>query len=139
MDAAEAKKVLFNAAELRVPYFDKEEATSAKIAKLEDFALDAANWRGDLESARLWMSDVLHTFTVEWSKLDGWEVSLPGGKRRKDATKDDITEAKRQVRPDLWGNISDLKHLIAQLSNQIRRIEKDEDRVSRVYTFLTGN
>lgn len=135
----EAKQVLINAAEFGVQPFAEGATTMAKVSALEDYAMEAAGWRADLERARLWMAEVQHKLTVEWAKLEGWEVSLPGGKKRKDATKDDITEAKRQVRPDLWENISDIKHLISQLSLQIRRIEKDEDRISRVYTFLTGN
>lgn len=139
MDADRANEVLFAGARLRVPAFDQGASTTAKVGMLEDYAIDAARDRGELEEARLWMSEVLHTFTVEWAKLEGWEMNIPGSKRRKDATKDDITEAKRMARPDLWENISDIKHLVSQLSNQIRRIEKDEDRVSRIYTFLTGN
>lgn len=139
IDHDEAKRRLYAASTLRVPSFGPDEMPATKIGMLEDFAIQAAIARGDLEEARLWMSDVLHGFTVRWAKLDGWEMTMPGGKRRKDATRDDIAEAKRQIDPDLWENISDLKHLVAELSNQIRRLEKDEDRVSRVYSFIVGS
>lgn len=138
-DKDQATRALFDAGSLRVPELKDAGAVSAKVGKLEDYAIAAARTRGDLEEARLWMDQMLHGFTVKWAKMVGWESVLPGGKKRKDATKDDVTEAKRHSDPTLFENISDLKHLVSQLSAQIRRIEKDEDRVSRVYTFLTGN
>lgn len=139
IDLNGAKERLFEASRVRVPVFDQDESPGNKIAKLEDFALKAARWRASLEEARLWLSEAHHELTVQWAMIEGWEVHAPGGKKRKDMTKDDITEAKRLTSPGLWRDISDTKHVIAQLSNQIRRLEKDEDRVSRIYTFITGN
>lgn len=139
MTVEEAKTALFDAATLRVPSFEERTSAGIKISGLEDWGYEAAIKRGDLEEARLWVSEVLHRFTLDWTQLEGWDVNLPGGKRRKDATRDDITDAKRQANPELFVNISDMKHLLSALGDQIRRIEKDEERVSRQYTFITGS
>lgn len=145
-DIDRAKQVVFDASLLKMPVFRydphaEEPAHTAqeKVTKLEDFLLHTARHRGDLEEARVWMNEVLHGFIKDWEKLVGWETGLPGGKRLKDATRDDIATAKRNVRPDLWELISDLKHVIAGLSNGIRRLEHDDDVASRAYTFIVGS
>lgn len=145
LDSEKAKKILFEASRLRVPHFrrttegDKPPHNSNdKVRLLEEWAVDAARWRSFLEEARLWMDEASHMLTLRWTSLEGWEENLPEGKRRKDATKDDITHAKRLADPDLHSSLSNAKHLVSQLSAQIRRIEKDEERVSRLYTFITG-
>lgn len=139
MNSEEAKERLFTAAKVKLPKFDADESVGNKIGKLEDFSITAARWRASLEEARLYIDAATHLLVVRWEKLDGWEMYLPGGKRRKDATQADISAAKRTADPDLFEGLSDGKHLVSQLSSQIRRLEKDEERASRVYTFLTGN
>jgi len=145
MDPSRAREILFEASRLRVPKFrhepegDKARHTQQeKVHLLECWAVDAARWRSFLEEARLWMDEAVHRLTLEWQALDNWEENLPEGKKAKDATKEVITEAKRKTNPDLFKGLSDGKHLVSQLSGQIRRIEKDEERVSRIYTFITG-
>jgi hypothetical protein len=135
--ADDCKKDVFEAAKLLLPRFDEKPGVMEKVSKLEDHALLSARWRGRLEEGRLYMEEVLHRFIVQWEKLEGWEVHLR--RRSKEMTKDDIIQAKRNTNPVLWENISDTKHLVAMLSAAIRRLEKDEERGSRVYTFLTGN
>lgn len=134
----EARTALFSAAELRMPFFAERESPGNKIEKLEDFSVEAARHRGALEEQRLYTDAAVHDLSVKWSKLTGWESHLP--RPRKNATKEDINEAKRVVDEDgLWDGIQEGRHLIGQLSAQIRRLEKDEDRASRIYTFITGN
>lgn len=139
MTSDECKQALFDAARLRFPSFGQDDSVMSKVESLEDYAIQAAQHRATLEEARLYMSEAQHRLSKKWEAVVGWEALLPGGKRRKDATKDDIIEAKRLAEPDLHEALSDAKHLISQLSLTIRRLEKDEDRVSRIYTFLTGN
>lgn len=139
MTPEEAKTTVVEAAKLRMPRFTGDESTGRKIQDLESYLLDTAFHRGDLEEARMFMRELQHTFVTEWEKLEGWEGLLPGGKRLKDATQVDVTTAKRNVRPDLWENISDVKHVIKLLSDAIRRLEHDDDVASRAYTFIVGN
>lgn len=145
MNSSKAKEILFEASRLRVPKFRQENegdklkhTTQEKVHLLECWAIDAARWRSHLEEARLWMDEASYRLGMDWKKLDGWEEFLPEGKRVKDAKRDEVLEAKRLVSPDLFDGLEKAKHLVKQLSDQIRRIEKDEDRVSRIYTFLTG-
>lgn len=139
MTPDEIKKLLFETARLRMPHIEEHGMLTTKIEALEDFSMEAARFRGALEEARLYIDAATHVLVMEWEQLEGWEAFLPGAKKRKEATKDDINSARRHVRPDLYVGISDGRHLVSQLSSQIRRLEKDEDRASRVYTFLTGN
>ena len=139
MTTDECKQALFDAARLRIPGFARDDSTMSKVESLEDYAIDAARHRAALEEARLYMSEAEHRIAATWRDVVVQDILLPGGKKRKEATKDDITEAKRLADPETYEALSDAKYLISQLSLAIRRLEKDEDRVSRIYTFLTGN
>jgi hypothetical protein len=146
MTPQEAVQLVFEAAKLRMPTFrydphgsEPAHSPQQKIIALEDYLLQSAAVRGQLEEARVYMNELQHTFVVEWEKLAGWEVNLPGGKKLKDATQADIATAKRNARPDLWENLSDVKNALAQLGNQVRRLEHDDDVASRAYTFIVGS
>jgi hypothetical protein len=147
VEVADAKRILFEASRLRVPNIREAKAGEGvvrhtrqdeKIHLLETYAVDAARWRSHLEEARLWMDEVVHRLNNEWIKVEGWEANLPEGKKPKDATKEVIAEAKRKTRPDLFDALDEARHVSRQLSAQVRRIEKDEERVSRIYTFIVG-
>lgn len=145
MEIADCKRILFEASRLRVPKLrvrpeDGEPAHSAaeKVHLLECHAVDAARWRSHLEEARLWVDEVVHRLNNEWIKIEGWEANLPEGKKPKEATKEVIADAKRKTRPDLFDALDEARYLVGQLKAQVRRIEKDEERVSRIYTFITG-
>lgn len=144
MEVTDAKRILFEASRLRVPNIreakagDRHSTQDSKVHMLEGHAVDAARWRSHLEEARLWMDEVVHRLNNEWIKVEGWEANLPVGKKPKDATKEGISEAKRKTRPDLFDALEEARYLSRQLSAQVRRIEKDEERVSRIYTFITG-
>ena len=145
MEVSDAKRILFEASRLRVPKLRQERegdqpphTAQEKVHLLECYAVDAARWRSHLEEARLWMDEIEHRLKNEWVKIEGWEENLPDGKKPKDATKEVITDAKRKTRPDLFDALDEARYLGGQLRAQVRRVEKDEERVSRIYTFITG-
>lgn len=145
MDPDRAREILFEASRLRVPKLRQKaegdlppHTQHEKVHLLECFCVDAARWRSYLEEARLWMDEAAHRVSLDWQALEGWEEHLAEGKKPKEATKEVISEAKRKKDPDLWRSVHNSKKLVSQLSDQIRRIEKDEERVSRLYTFITG-
>ncbi len=145
MEIERAREILFEASRLRVPKFRHQRegdlpphSQQEKVHLLECYSVDAARWRSFLEEARLYVDEAVQRLSLDWRALEGWEENLPEGKKLKDATKEVITEAKRKTNDDLWRSLENGRHLVKQLSGQIRRIEKDEERVSRLYTFITG-
>lgn len=119
-----------------VPSFrgqDPPMIASKKIEMLEDHLFVIARWRCQLEEARLWMQDARRELEDQWDAIEGWQT-LASGK-----TKQDGIDAKRTIRPDLYDGIRMAKFLIERLSEQIRRMERDEEyTVSRGYTLISG-
>lgn len=113
-----------------------ELSTNQKVELLTDHALLCARWRAVLELDRLVVEDDLHDWRQEWEEMPGWETLLV--KRGREVTQNDIRTAKRKTNPDLYRAIADAQHLARQLETAVRRLEKDEERGSRLYTFLTG-
>jgi hypothetical protein len=70
-----------------------------------------------------------------WRNVTGYEIYLNG----KPKSQEDVTEAKRQVNPDLFARRRTAIKLIRQVGKQARRLEKDDAAVSRAYTMLTGS
>lgn len=136
MTVDEIRESLFNAAKLHMPaVFTIEEGQLAKVAKLEEYLNLTACLRGELEEARLHTHEALAKLMAEWDDIEGWELHAPNNSRR---TQDDIRRAKKFCRPELYSGINSAKHLVARLSEQIRRLEKDDEVASRLYTMVTG-
>lgn len=109
-----------------------------RIECLEDFMLLCAEARNRCENGRIVIAEGLRTVRDEWEAIEGWESFLPGGKRRKDATRDDIIEARCQIKPELWPSIQKGEFLLRRLDQQISRFAKNEETISRLYTFATS-
>lgn len=134
----ECRSLLFEAARLRIPRFTADDSTGFKIDRLESYLLDTAYWRGELEEARLWMHEAVKIVEDEWSAIQGWEPHLRRPSKT-DLTQEEIRQAKREIKPDLYASLREGHHLIRRLGDQIRRLEEDDAAVSRAYTFLTGS
>jgi hypothetical protein len=138
----DARKVLAEAAKLRIPRRSdeaiKEGGTRVLVEKLEEYLLETAYWRGELEEARLHMYDARQLLVQQWSELQGYEAALPSGAAR-NPTRDQVIAAKRQMRPDLYSGMEEAKYLIDRLSDQIRRLKDDDAATSRAYTLATGS
>lgn len=136
MTPDEIRQLLFRVAKVMVPRFkgrDETPTARQKIEELEDYLLVAARWRASLEEARLYMQEARLRLEDEWEAIEGWQTVANG------KTKQDMIDAKRTIRPDLYEGIRDAKFLIERLSEQIKRLERDEEfAVSRSYTMLTG-
>lgn len=106
-----------------------------KIEQLESYLLLTAEARQEALLAKLVVQEALDVLQAEWDDIEGWEVELPTGGRR---TQGDVLEAKRRTRPDLYGSIQTGKRLVDRLTEQVKRLEKDDAATSRVYTIITG-
>lgn len=130
----EVRELLYRASKVMVPTFrGREMSARQKIEELEDHLFVVARWRCQLEEARLWMQDARRKLEDEWEDIEGWQSAASG------KTKQAMVDAKRTIRPDLYDGIRSAKFLIERLSEQIRRLERDEEyAVSRGYTLISG-
>lgn len=144
MTPDEARESLREAATLRMPRFlgrlgENNEplrvSPSEKIAELEDFLLATARYRSFLEEARLYMKQATRDLQRKWDHLTGWEEHRREGEKSVAS----IEDAKRIKDPDLYDSIQSGEALVKDLSDQIRRLEHDDEVASRAYTFITGS
>lgn len=140
MSPDDIKELLYTAAKLVVPSFrpkDGEEPPRPreKASMLEDHMILCARWLMKLEEARLFMYDATRVLEDQWDAIEGYEVAMG-----KEKTQKAVVEAKRKLRPELYDGVRTGKALIARLSDQIRRIERDQEVVvSRVFTMISGS
>lgn len=123
---------LSTAAALRVPVFEKGTPSRAKVDALEEYTLLSAYWQGECHQERLGEHGKLDDAQHEWDHLAGWEAF------RRSKTETAVEDAKRQIRPDLYDTIQRTKRLVARLSEEIDRLERDAAKVSRAYTMIVG-
>lgn len=137
MNLEQIKETLYSAAKLRMPKFSKDDnwTSRAKIEALEEYLLLTARWRSFLEEARLHAEHGVRELRREWDHMQGWEVFRRNGER----TQASIEDAKRETKPDLYDSIQSGEWIVKRLSEQIRRLEHDDDVASRVYTLITGS
>lgn len=109
---------------------------AGKIIRLEGFMVDSAIARGDAEEAALYMQAAVKALEDEWDAIEGWETLLPP--KASERTEKAVVRAKRQLKPDLYDGIREGKWLADKLKTQARRLERDEETCSRVYTMATG-
>lgn len=136
MTPKEVRELLYRAAKIMVPRFvGREETPTArqKIDEMEDHLFLIARWRCSLEEARLWMHDATRKLEDEWEDIEGWQTVAEG------KTKQDVVNAKKTLKPELYDGIREGKFLIERLSEQVRRLERDEEQtISRAYTLISG-
>lgn len=133
------KLVLTESAKLKMPRFTAQNGGQpllprTKIGHLEDFLLATARWRGHLEQARLHAHTELKQRRKRWDHMAGWE----GNRREGERSVASVEDAKRVTDPPLYDEIQDFEWLVKRLSEQISRLQHDDDVASRAYTLLTG-
>jgi hypothetical protein len=128
-----ARDVLDAATKLRMPRIPRDQGARARIDALEDYMLLIAWHQGELSEARLGLYDELRTVNDAWAELVGWENFRRG---KTDAS---IDEAKAKARPDLARARRQAQWLVARLTEEIDRLEKDATKASRAYTLATGS
>jgi len=134
----EIRAVLEHAADVRMPRFTPEMGGREKVEILEDYLNLTAVTRGQLEQARLWAHMALRELHLEWDTIQGWGMHLQSNGRH---TKDDIINAKREIRPDLHAALTEAKWLVERISEQIDRLGArmgDDQVASRIYTLIAG-
>lgn len=138
MTPEEARQTLYCAAQLRFPSGRNEEgdklAPRERIESLEDHYVECAMSRQALEEAALWMQDGVKVLEDKWDNIEGWQTALGSGEKTQKA----IVAAKRTIDPETYDGIREGKWLVDKLHRQAKRLERDEEAVSRLYTMQTG-
>lgn len=124
---------LATASTLRIPVFPPGTAPNVKIDELESYMLLTAHWQGECHARALEIDCELYDLEGKWGQLQGWEHLRRG---KTDAS---IDEAKARMRPELWEEIRGMRWQMAKLRAEADRLERDATKVSRAYTFITGN
>jgi hypothetical protein len=109
-----------------------------KVQALENYISETAWHRGELQRALYWLDEADKVLRDQWDDLEGWLPLAQARKTGKEVTQEDIRQAKRQVDRALYEALRETRHLKEHLGAQIRRLEKDYEAASRVYTLLTG-
>jgi hypothetical protein len=138
----EAEGILHEAAKLKMPTFVYRSnnggppvtSSREKIERLEDFLLKTARWRGHLEEQRLIVQSAVRDLQIKWDHMTGWQEHRREGEK----TVASVNDAKRIADPDLHDSIKKGEFIVKRLSDQIRRLEHDDEVASRAYTFITG-
>lgn len=136
MDLKEARESLFKHSQIRMPVWEKGTAPITKISDLEDYMGTVAVARGDLGEAVLWADSIRIELEEKWEKIEGWEPLIGSGANK--ATGPQIMRAKARIDRATYDALRETKWVIAQLREQIRRLEKDEENASRRYTLIAG-
>lgn len=137
----ECRATLRRVSQIKMPNLrEKEEgrpklSPGEKIEQLESYLLLTAEARQEAHMAKLIVQEALDVLQAQWDAIEGWEIELPSNSKRTGA---EVIEAKRRTTPDLYGSIQTAKRLIDRLTEQIKRLEKDDGVSSRAYTLLTG-
>jgi hypothetical protein len=138
MTVDEIRETLYVAARLRMPRRDADATLTWNIEQVEDYLIQTAVTRGELEEARLHAKDALDELADQWLLLDpaGYEPHLPTGVRTTQAA---VERAKALAEPDLAASVKQCRRLIDRLSDQIKRLELDDKAASRRYSMMTGS
>lgn len=112
-----------------LPLTPREKATA-----IEDYMVEVAEARGELEEHRLVLNDSLHTLRQQ-ARQTPWQNYLQGVKK---PTQQQIADAKRRAAPDLVSSIETADNLVGLIKNQLDRLDKDHEAMSRVYTIIAG-
>jgi hypothetical protein len=136
MEPQQVREVLYGAAQLTFPSRKDEEGRvrppRERIELLEDHYVECATARQGLEEAALWMQDAVKRLEDQWDAIEGWQTAMGAGEKTQKA----IVAAKRTLKPDLYDGIREGKWLADKCRTQVKRLERDEDAVSRLYTML---
>jgi hypothetical protein len=115
--------------EEHLPLTPREKATA-----IEEYMVEVAEARGELEFHRLVINDALHELRKK-ARDTPWQNLLQGVKK---PTQQQVADAKRRTAPDLVSSIETAENLSGRLKDQLDRLDKDHEAMSRVYTIIAG-
>jgi hypothetical protein len=135
MTPDQIRETLHRVAAMRMPRLERDHGLNQQIESLQEYLVETAIARADLEEAHLYAYNAQNLLIDQWDALAGWEIHLP---EKNGHTKAAREEAKALLEPDLAEGLRDAKRLLQCLARQIVRLEMDERVASRTYTLLTG-
>ena len=117
---------------MRVPRYDRDKTTSARVEEFEEYLLESARMQGDLTQEGIAWEKIIWPLEEVWANLTGWE------ELRRTRTEAAVTAAKRMVDPELYAKMEDIRWIIKKCALEADRMERDGTKVSRAYTMETG-
>lgn len=134
MDIPQIEEYITTASALRMPRLDPNSNPQLRISGLEEYLLQTAYHRGDLEEAMGWVMEAKHNARRTLDGLNGWEMHVRG-----EQTAENVLAAKRKISPDAVAVFRDADYYMRRIERQIRRLERDHDATSRAFSFITGS
>lgn len=98
------------------------------MTQLEDHIWNLAVVRGELAELRLNANTELKLAQDQWDKV---EVATTG--------KTTVADARRRLKPDIAEKLGNAKWLAQRCSEEIARLDHDQEAASRLYTLITGS
>lgn len=140
MTIEEIKAALATALPMRPPKWEKDDPPRGpeKVELLENYLLDSAYARAELEEALHWLDSLVAHFVGQVEQITGYEALLPS-KPSSRITQQDVNAAKRKVSPTIFDAGAEARQLRTSVERQIKRFEFEEQWVlSRAYTMISG-
>lgn len=134
MNITDIREFIRLASALRMPKLNPNENPAFKIARLEEYMLQVAYHRGDLEEAIGWVLEAKHEARRTLDGLMGWEMHVRG-----EHTQENVLRAKGKISPEAVTIVRDADYYLERLKRQVNRLERDHDAASRAYTLITGS
>lgn len=120
---------------MRVPAIDPNQHPRERIDAMENYANEVSIARAEVLEALYWLAEAKKPLQAAWDSITGWEVNAPA---RSSRTQEDVRQAKRRIKPDVYDALSECALLQKHLSEQVDRLNRDADWMSREYTFISG-
>lgn len=135
MKLPDIRTTLENTLKMRVPAISPNENPRQRIDAMETYANEVATARAECLEALYWLAEAKKPLQAVWDQLTGWEAFVPA---RSSRTQEDVRQAKRRIKPDVYDGLLECAHLQKHLSDQVDRLNRDADWMSREYTFISG-
>jgi hypothetical protein len=129
------RSTILGAVTTKPPMF-VDETRQEKVDRLEQYMLNSAVRRAEIEECLFLLTEMNAVLSGEWEDIQGWE-HLPVYTAK--PTVATMNQAKRAMRSDLYDSISEVKRLKDHCERIIARFEHEEKVViSRAFTMISG-
>jgi len=137
-DIDQIRQAVHDAVKLRPPKFEEGEHPRNKVTAFEDYLLQSAWTRAELEECVFWLDATIAQLKAKVEQMTGYEALLPR-KPQDRITQADIVTAKQKMDGPTFEAGAEAKHLREHARRQIARFEFEAQWViSRAYTMISG-
>lgn len=127
---------LDHCANLRMPTFEEGTSANQRVAVMEEYLYRTAVIEGEVHELRLGAQRSVEADERVWDLMRGWEANLRHPS--KSPTVADVNAAKTAMDPTLGLRLRQGRWTISRCNEALERLERETNRISRVYRFITG-